>query len=63
MIRVERPAPHDTAFRGRLEQEVQRRLNLKALSVALVPPGATAALTGAGKEPKVRRVFDRRRQS
>jgi len=63
MIRVERPAPHDTAFRERLEREAQRRLNLGALSVALVPPGATAALTGAGKEPKVRRVFDRRRQS
>jgi phenylacetate-CoA ligase len=63
LIRVERPTPHDAASRERLEREVRRTLNLEAASVALVPPGATAAMTGAGTEPKVRRVFDRRRRS
>ena len=62
IIRVERAAPGDDAFRERLERELRRRLNLGAVSIVLVPPGGTAKATGAGREPKVRRVFDRRRQ-
>lgn len=58
---VEWTDPGATALRDRLEVQLSRRLNVSALSVSLVPPGSTASRTGAGRDPKVRRVFDLRR--
>lgn len=62
-IRVETSNIDDTSLRDRLTLEIGKKLNLRALELTLVPPGSTADITGAGKEPKVRRIFDRRRRS
>lgn len=60
-VAVEWPDPGATTLRDRLEDQLRRRLNVSAISVSLVSPGSTAHRTGAGTDPKVRRVFDLRR--
>ena len=57
-IESERPDNEDT--RVSLENDLRKRLALNSVDVALVGTGSTAEITGAGRDPKVRRVFDRR---
>ncbi len=60
-LSIETPDCADENLRKRLQQEIGHALNVRAIEVALVTPGKTAEVTGAGREPKVRRIFDRRR--
>ena len=59
-IRIETDTPDDEKTRASLEGDLRKRLALNSVDLTLVPAGSTASITGAGRDPKVRRVFDRR---
>ncbi|MBV9158116.1 MAG: AMP-binding protein [Acidobacteriaceae bacterium] len=59
-ITIESNEPSDQSFRLKVETSLRRALNLGAIDVVLCPPKGTSEFTGSGREPKVRRIFDRR---
>jgi phenylacetate-CoA ligase len=44
-----------------IEHQLRSKLGSRSVDVRLVPPGSTVEATGAGRDPKVQRIFDRRR--
>jgi hypothetical protein len=43
-----------------MERELRRVLALNSVDLTLAGTGTTAEVTGAGRDPKVKRIFDRR---
>jgi phenylacetate-CoA ligase len=61
-ITIECETPSDENLRAKVENSIREKLNLSVVDVILCPPKATAEITGSGREPKVRRVFDKRQR-
>lgn len=59
-VRVESARPDIEALAEKLRSELKMGIGINC-SVEVVPPGATAAMTGAGQIFKVKRVFDLRK--
>ncbi|MBV9784160.1 MAG: AMP-binding protein [Acidisphaera sp.] len=59
-VTIETETPSDEALRSTVQAALRAKLNLGMIDIVLSPPHGTAELTGSGREPKVKRVFDRR---